>query len=64
MSVFDVVIILLCVGVLLYLLNLAPFIAANIKTIINWVVIVAVVLWLISLTGILAKVSEVKFPHV
>jgi len=63
MALLDVIVILLVVGVVLYLVSIAPFVDARMKTLITWIIIIAVILWLISLTGILGKFSEIKFPH-
>lgn len=49
MDLLSVVIIIAIVGVLVWLLNQAPFIDARFKTIFTYVAIVAVVLWLLSL---------------
>ena len=47
MSLINLVLVLIVIGVLLYLVKRAPFIDAEIKVIIQWVVIVAIVLWLL-----------------
>lgn len=47
MTLISLVIVLFVVGVLLWLVNRAPIIDATIKTVINWVVLVVVVLWLL-----------------
>jgi hypothetical protein len=52
MSLIQLVVALIVVGVLLYLVQLLPM-DATIKLIIRIVVILAVVLWLLSATGIL-----------
>ena len=48
MGLIHLVVILLVVGLLLYLLQLAPFIDATMKNIIRWIVIVVVVIWLVT----------------
>jgi hypothetical protein len=59
----HLIIILAVVGVLLYLLNAFVPMDAKIKTIINWVVVFAVVLWLLSIFGVLNMV-DVPVPHI
>jgi cation transporter-like permease len=49
MGLISLVVTLIVIGVLLYLVDQAPFIAPPMKQIIRWVVIVVVVLWLLSL---------------
>lgn len=49
MPLIHLVIVLIVVGVLLWAANMIPYIDANIKKIINVVVIVATVLWILSL---------------
>ncbi len=49
MGLIQLVIILLVVGVLLWLIETAPFVSASIKPIIRWIIIAVVVLWLVSL---------------
>ena len=53
MSLIGIVIVLIIVGVLLYLVNTMIPMDGKIKTIINIVVIIAVVLWLLSAFGVL-----------
>lgn len=60
MSLIDVVVVLLVVGVLLWVLSRAPFIDAMMKQIIFWVVIVVVLLWLLSVAGILGSISSIR----
>ncbi len=49
MDLLSLVIVLIVIGVLLYLVNQFLPMDANIKKIINIVVIIAVVLWILSL---------------
>lgn len=60
MSLITVVIILLVVGVLLYFLQTAPFVDAQMKLIIRWIVIIVVVLWLLTVFGILPDLNAIK----
>lgn len=58
MSLFQVVLILIVIGIALYCFNRwVTFIDANIKKIINIVVIIVVVLWLCNVFGLFAILS-------
>ena len=57
MPLLNVVIILVVIGIGLYLLNKYVPLDAKVKTILNWVVIIAIVLWLLSLFGIFSGFS-------
>jgi hypothetical protein len=63
MSLISLVIILIVIGVLMWLVNTYIPIAPPFKQIINVVVIIAVVLWLLSVTGVLGGVGDVKVPR-
>lgn len=60
MSLISIVIVLIVVGFLLWLVNTYIPMAAPIKTILNLVVIIAVVLWLLSAFGIISGVGNIK----
>jgi hypothetical protein len=61
MPLLTVVLVLICVGVLLWLFNTyVTMIDGKIKQIINVVVIVAVVLWLLSLFGLFDSLDTVR----
>ena len=64
MSLLSVVFTLIVVGVLLWLVNTYLPMAASIKTILNIVVVVAVVLWLLYGFGILRHSGEIRLPTV
>jgi len=49
MGLIQLVVILLVVGVLVWLVESAPFVSASVKPIIRWVIIAVVILWLLSL---------------
>lgn len=49
MGLIQLVVVLLVVGVLLWLVETAPFVSGSIKPIIRWVVIAVVLLWLVSI---------------
>ena len=55
--------ILVAIGVILWLVNSYIPMDAKIKQVLNIVVVVAVVLWLLSLFGLFAGLSEVRTPH-
>ncbi|HXM32282.1 MAG TPA: Thivi_2564 family membrane protein [Chthoniobacterales bacterium] len=59
MDLLHVVLILIVVGVLLYLVNRFVPMDAKIKLILNWVVVIAVVVWLLSLFGLFSYLSGV-----
>lgn len=52
MSLIGIIIVLIVVGFLLYLVNNFIPMAGSIKTILNAVVIIAVILWLLAAFGI------------
>ena len=60
MPLIHVVVVLVVVGVLLWLVNSYIPMAGSIKTILNAVVVIAVVLWLLSVFGLLAEISNIK----
>ena len=60
MSLVSIIVILIVVGVLLYLVNAHIPMDATIKKIINVVVIIAVVLWLLSVFGILPDIGIIR----
>ena len=60
MPLISVVITLIVVGVLLWLVNNYIPMDGKIKNILNIVVVVAVVLWLLSVFGLLAPLSSYR----
>lgn len=60
MSLISVVITLIIVGVLLWLINRYIPMARPIKTILNVVVIICVVLWLLSVFGVFTGVDNMR----
>ncbi len=60
MPLLQVVIILIVVGILLWLINSYIPMQAMIKKILNAVVIIAVVLWLLSVFGLLDSLSNIR----
>lgn len=59
MPLIHVVIVLIVVGVLLGLVNRFIPMASSIKSILNAVVVIAVVLWLLSVFGLLSFFSKI-----
>ena len=64
MSLISVVITLLVVGVLLYLVNNYIPMDSKIKSILNAVVVIAVVVWLLYAFGILGSAGDIRLPRV
>lgn len=62
MPLVTTVITLIIIGVLLWLINLIPM-QSTIKSIINFVVVAAVILWLLYGFGIISN-GEVRMPVV
>jgi len=59
MSLINLVIVLVVVGVLLWAVNTYIPMDSKIKTILNIVVVIAVVLWLLSAFGVLGSLENV-----
>ncbi len=60
MPLIHVVVVLVVVGVILYLINSYIPMAGSIKSILNGVVIIAVVLWLLSVFGLMGELSTIR----
>ena len=59
MSLITVALVLIIVGVLLGLINRFIPMAQSIKTILNVVVIIAVIVWLLQVFGLISGVSNI-----
>jgi len=59
MPLLQVVIVLMVVGVLLWLVNRYVPMASSINSILNGVVVIAVVLWLLNIFGLLKTLSTI-----
>ncbi|SNS37687.1 hypothetical protein SAMN05421770_101722 [Granulicella rosea] len=59
MPLLQIVIILIVVGVLLGLVNRYIPMASSIKSILNGVVVIAVVIWLLQLFGVLGSLNNI-----
>jgi hypothetical protein len=64
MSLITVVLTLIVVGVLLWLVNTYIPMAGSIKSILNIVVVVAVIIWLLYGFGVLGHGGEIRLPVV
>ncbi len=60
MPLVHVVLVLIVVGVLLWLVNSYIPMAGSIKSILNAVVVIAVVLWLLTVFGLMSEISNIK----
>lgn len=60
MPLIHVVVVLVVVGVILYLINAYIPMAGSIKSILNAVVIIVVVLWLLSVFGLIGELSTIR----
>jgi hypothetical protein len=60
MPLVHVVLVLVVVGVLLWLVNSYIPMAGSIKAILNAVVVIAVVLWLLTVFGLMSEISNIK----
>ena len=60
MSLLNLVVILIVVGVLLWLVNTYIPMDAKIKSILNVVVVIAVVLWLLQAFGVLGSLGGIR----
>jgi hypothetical protein len=60
MPLIHVVIVLIVVGVLLWLINSYIPMAGSIKSILNAVVIIVVVLWLLTVFGLIGELSNIR----
>lgn len=63
MPLIQVVVVLIVVGVLLWLINRYIPMAGSIKSILNAVVVIAVVLWLLQVFGVLGSISTIKIGN-
>lgn len=60
MPLIQVVLVLIVVGVLLWLINRFIPMQATIKSILNGVVVVAVVFWLLSVFGLFNNLAHIR----
>lgn len=60
MPLIQVILVLIVVGIVLGLINRFIPMAGSIKSILNAVVIIAVVLWLLNIFGLLTYLSRIR----
>jgi hypothetical protein len=60
MSLISIVIVLIVVGFLLWLVNSYVPMAGPIKTILNVVVVIAVIIWLLSAIGVIHNIGNIR----
>ena len=64
MSLISLIITLIVVGVLLWLVNTYIPMDGKIKKILNIVVVICVVIWLLSVFGVLGHSNDIRVPQV
>jgi hypothetical protein len=64
MSLISVVLTLIVVGVLLWLINTYIPMQGTIKSLLNAVVVIAVVIWLLYAFGVLGHPGDIRIPQV
>ena len=60
MPLIQVVVVLVVVGVILWLVNSYIPMAGSIKSILNAVVVIAVVVWLLTVFGLMGEISNFR----
>jgi cation transporter-like permease len=60
MPLMQIIVVLIVAGVVLWLINRFIPMAGSIKTILNAVVVIVIVLWLLSVFGILSSFSNIR----
>lgn len=60
MPLLDIVVALVIVGVILWLINRFIPMASSIKTILNVVVVIAVIWWLLGILGVVSPISTFR----
>ena len=60
MSLLTVLLVLIVVGILLWLVNTYIPMDSKIKRILNIVVVIAVVIWLLKVSGLLNSIKEIN----
>ena len=60
MPLLDIVVALVIVGVILWLINRFIPMASSIKTILNIVVVIAVIWWLLGILGVVSPMSTFR----
>lgn len=60
MSIITIIIVLVVVGLILYLINAYVPMDGKIKTILNWVIVIILIIWLLKIFGLFAPLHDVK----
>lgn len=60
MSLLTLIVVIIVVGVLLWLVNRYVPMDGTVKTILNVVVIIILIVWILKATGLFASISNVK----
>ena len=63
MPLISLVVVLIVVGVLLWLVNTYIPMDGKIKSILNAVVVIAVVIWLLQVFGLLGSLNGIRVGH-
>jgi hypothetical protein len=63
MPLLTIVLVLIVVGVLLWLVNTYIPMDGKIKSILNAVVVIAVVIWLLQVFGLLGSLQNIRIGH-
>lgn len=63
MPLINIVVVLIVVGVLLWLVNTYIPMDGKIKSILNAVVVIAVVIWLLQAFGMLGSLNNIHIGH-
>jgi hypothetical protein len=63
MPLISLVVVLIVVGVLLWLVNTYIPMDGKIKSILNAVVVIAVVIWLLQVFGLLGSLQNIRVGH-
>lgn len=63
MPLINLVIILVVVGVILWVINSYIPMQSTIKRILNAVVVIAVIIWLLSVFGVIGNLSEIRIGN-
>lgn len=62
MPLIEVILALVVIGIIMYLVNLHVPMAANIKSVLNWVVVIVVIIWILNLFGLWSYLGVIRVP--
>lgn len=63
MSLVNLILVLIVVGVLLWLINTYIPMDSKIKGILNAIVVIGVVLWLLQVFGLISTLTNIRIGH-